>query len=332
MSIPKLALVAVSIAALCFVTPFVAKGGAQQKRATYGPVVNAYLTGLAEELNELEYQLRHREIARADYDLSKQRLTILRRFVGRLARDSREDQVPELQVLTDDELGTLGLNTRPHPDELEIGDLPDGQWRVIGIERGRSRFFVFLRLPLPEVSSSEGVNWERKSQRKIDPQEVIETIVVRDRKPPAPQPPSTNASPGATGISSQEASTVPPDPLLPVLRDKQKPQIQLPRILHVYLPQYTDKARNNGVEGELIVRALFQSDGKIKNLKVEKGLGYGLDQRAVDAVRRIGFLPAQSEGKDVDAYAQIIFNFKFGKVTFYLKTAEMGVSARGTRP
>jgi protein TonB len=328
MSMSRLAFVTISIAALCCLTPAFAKVGVQQERATYGPVVKAYLTGLAEELSELEYQLRHREINRPDYDRAKHRLTILRRFVERLAAQSVEDLVPELQILTDDELGTLGLNSLPNPNELETGNQLDGQWELIGIERVRMRFFVFKRLSATEIVAPESATLERKLGRKIDPQEVIETIVVRERPTTLPQPRTNDIADHAPRTPENKKSL----PAEPVETAEQKPQLQLPRILHVYLPQYTDKARNNGIEGELVVRALFQSDGKIKNLKVEKGLGHGLDQRAIESVRRIGFLPAQIEGQAVDTYAQIIFNFKFGKVTFYLKASEMKASLQGAKP
>src|SRR5262245_29004428 len=81
---------------------------AQGKQDSYGPVVIAYLTGLDEELNELEYQLQRDEIARPDYERAKQRLTILRQFVERCAAENREDIVPEYQALAEDELATLG--------------------------------------------------------------------------------------------------------------------------------------------------------------------------------------------------------------------------------
>jgi hypothetical protein len=154
---------------------------AQQPRTSYGPIVTAYLTGLAEELNELDFQLKHREISRSYYDRSKQRLIILRQYIERLAAQSREDQVPELQILADEELSIMGLKARRNPGELQVGDLFDSEWKILGIERGRIRFFVFQRLAQPERSSDESPVRDRRMERKIDPQEVIETIVVRER-------------------------------------------------------------------------------------------------------------------------------------------------------
>ena len=309
----RLALVTIFALSMCFATT---KGDAQQKRVVYGPVVSAYLTGLAEELNELEYQLKHREISRPDYERAKQRLTILRRFVQRLATEIREDLVPELQILADDELVNLGLNTKPNPDQLQTGDVLENQWKLLSIELGRMRFFVFEKLP------AESVDVAAKPVKKIDPNEVIETIIVPDN-PPLPLPSQSQQNP-TTGIG--------PEPQREVTRTPEPPpRLQPPRLIHLFLPQYTDKARSKGVEGELVVRALFQSDGKIKNVKVEKSLGHGLDQRAIESVKQIAFLPAQFDSKDIDANVQITFNFKLGKITFYLKTLEESAKLQGVK-
>jgi hypothetical protein len=164
------------------------KTDAQMRRDNHGPIVTAYLTGLAEELNELDFQLKHREISRLDYDRSKQRLIILRRYIERLAAQSREDRVPELQILADEELGMMGLNARRNPGELQAGDLFDSEWKVLGIERGRIRFFVFQRIAQSERAYAENPLTDRKTNRKIDPQEVIETIVIRERPAPGVKP------------------------------------------------------------------------------------------------------------------------------------------------
>jgi hypothetical protein len=177
----RLALITISAGVLYLFSFGGVKTDAQGRRASYGPIVGAYLTGLAEELNELDFQLKHREIGRSDYDRSKQRLIILRRYIELLASQSREDRVPELQILADEELGMMGLNAKLNPGELQVGDLFHSEWKILGIERGRIRFFVFQRLAQPERSSAESPVRDRRMDRKIDPQDVIETIVIRER-------------------------------------------------------------------------------------------------------------------------------------------------------
>lgn len=273
--------------------------GAQPRR--HGPVVAAYLTGLAEQLSELEYQINHREIAAADYARAKARLLLLRRFVVASAGRSRVDVVPELQVLCDDELGALGTGQELRPEALQIGAELPGRWKLLGIEprtRNRERFFIFEQMPA-------AANARRSVIASAD---VVETIIVRESPPPAPRN-------GETVVSNRAPA---PQPVVSAPVNEQ-PQLQPPRILHIYLPEYTDKARQERIEGELIVRALFQRDGKIKNIKLEKKLGQGLDERAIDAVRRIGFLPARLDGRAMDARVAVVFDFKLTKVSVFVR-------------
>ncbi|MGH9853198.1 MAG: TonB family protein [Blastocatellia bacterium] len=303
-------------------------GAAQQKRASYGPVVSAYLTGLDEELNELEYQLRRREIDRADYERAKQRLTILRRFVGRYAAENGEDIVPEYQALAEDELNTLGLSREYKTGELIAGAELDGQWKIIGVQVGEVQIGMerkpvrFLVIERPQ-RAEDGVAHESKLGKTIDPRDVIETIIVRETTSRIPAPPQPTTEAADRALTAQAKAETP--------IEAQKPSLQGPRLLHIYLPEYTGKARDKKVEGEVVVRALFQRDGKIKNAKVEKGLGFGLDERAVEAVKRMGFLPAQLDGKDVDARARIIFGFNLEKIYIYVGAAELGEMGWGEK-
>lgn len=311
---------------LAIILVLVLSVAAQQRRAPHGPVISAYLTGLDEELNELEYQLRHREIARADYERAKQRLMILRRFVERYAAESREDIVPEYQVLAEDELKTLGLSREFKTDELIAGAELEGQWRIVGVqfggERKLTRFLVVERLQ----PASDGVARESKLGKSIDPRDVIETIIVPEATPPIATRPRQLNSPEAE--SADRSLAIQPRAVTPA--EAQKPSFQGPRLLHVYLPEYTGKAREKKIEGEVAVRALFQRDGKIKGVKVENGLGFGLDERAIEAVKRIGFLPAQFDGKDVDAQVRIVFGFKLDKVSVYIGAAELSETNKQT--
>ncbi|HKQ80282.1 MAG TPA: energy transducer TonB [Blastocatellia bacterium] len=303
-------------AVLCGAATLTNAGAPQQKHASYGPAVSAYLTGLDEELNELEYQLRRDEITRADYERAKQRLTILRRSVERYASENRKDIVPEYQALAVDELKTVGLSKEYKADDLIVGAELEGQWKIVEVqprtERKPVRFLVLERLQ----RAADGVARESKAAKTIDPRDVIETIVVPEPDSPFPPPPQP---------SNSQNSKVEPPP------EAQKPGLQAPRLLSIMMPEYTGKARDKKVEGEVIVLALFQRDGKIKDAKVEKGLGFGLDDRAIEAVKRMSFLPAQLDGKEVDARARIIVGFNLEKVYVYVGVAELSDGGQGEK-
>lgn len=304
---------AVSAVIAALVLFWAAPACAQQKRVQYGPVARAFLTGLDEDLAELEFQIRQREISRKDYEKTKQRITVLRRFVGRTAALSAEDRVPELQVLAEDELGAVNPGVEVKPNDLKIGAQLGARWKLAGIERVRDRFFVLEKLPPSETAS---LIPERKLSPGTDWRDVIETIVVQMET--VEQRPQPQAAITAPVVAVEPRPVMPSEPVPPPTLSQQGN----PRLLHIYLPEYTDKARDKKIEGELVVRALLQRDGKVKNIKVEKGLGYGLDDRAVTAVKRLGFLPAEVSGREVDASAQIIFDFKLEKVTIRLGESE----------
>jgi TonB family protein len=74
-------------------------------------------------------------------------------------------------------------------------------------------------------------------------------------------------------------------------------------------PIYTDEARKLRIEGEVLLEVIFESGGKVRVVRVVRGLGHGLDEAATRAAEQIRFRPAQQEGQPVDftAVLHILF-------------------------
>jgi TonB family protein len=81
------------------------------------------------------------------------------------------------------------------------------------------------------------------------------------------------------------------------------------RVLSRPEPQYTEEAREDAVEGTIVLRAVFSEDGLVKNIRVVSGLPDGLTEKAVEAARQIKFSPALKDGRAVSQYIQIEYNF-----------------------
>lgn len=81
------------------------------------------------------------------------------------------------------------------------------------------------------------------------------------------------------------------------------------RILSRPEPEYTQAARQAGISGTVVLRAVFDADGKVKRILVIKSLGYDLTERAVQAARSIKFEPAIKDGHPVSQFIQIEYNF-----------------------
>jgi TonB family protein len=58
-------------------------------------------------------------------------------------------------------------------------------------------------------------------------------------------------------------------------------------------PAYSDEARKAKVQGLVTMRVLVGADGRVKDVQVTRGIGLGLDESAVRAVRGWQFIPAR---------------------------------------
>ena len=81
------------------------------------------------------------------------------------------------------------------------------------------------------------------------------------------------------------------------------------RIVSKPEPAYTEEARQHDEVGTVILRAVFAFDGTVRNIVVFRGLKYGLNERAVQAARKIKFIPATKDGHPVSMYMQLEYNF-----------------------
>jgi len=72
---------------------------------------------------------------------------------------------------------------------------------------------------------------------------------------------------------------------------------------------YTDRARNAGVSGVTELMVGFSADGTVKHILVVKPLGYGLDEQAVKAARKIKFQPTTKNGKPISVVRRVQYSF-----------------------
>jgi TonB family protein len=81
------------------------------------------------------------------------------------------------------------------------------------------------------------------------------------------------------------------------------------RVLAKPEPQYTEAARRNAIVGSVVLRAVFSRTGEVKNIRAIQALPFGLTERAIAAARLIRFRPATRDGRAVNVYMQLEYNF-----------------------
>jgi protein TonB len=93
--------------------------------------------------------------------------------------------------------------------------------------------------------------------------------------------------------------------------EKPAPVTTAPRIVQKTKPQYTEEARNARVQGSVMLKAELDESGRLIGISVVRGLGYGLDEKAIDCARQWQFEPATRNGVPVRTRVQLEVNFRF---------------------
>src|ERR1035437_9534324 len=75
-------------------------------------------------------------------------------------------------------------------------------------------------------------------------------------------------------------------------------------------PEYSDEARKAKLQGSVIMRVEIDARGQVQNIAVSQGLGLGLDDRAIEAVRQWKFRAGTRNGKPVPTNALIQVTFR----------------------
>ena len=86
--------------------------------------------------------------------------------------------------------------------------------------------------------------------------------------------------------------------------------IEPPSLLREVKPDYTEEARRRGIEGDVVMEIVVEANGRVGQVRVLQGLGYGLDERAAAAVRQWTFQPATRRGSPVSVMVEVAMEFK----------------------
>jgi protein TonB len=75
-------------------------------------------------------------------------------------------------------------------------------------------------------------------------------------------------------------------------------------------PEYSEEARKAKFQGAVILSIVILPDGSTTNIRVTRPLGLGLDEKAIEAVRKWKFRPSMKDGKAVAVSANVEVNFR----------------------
>ena len=84
-----------------------------------------------------------------------------------------------------------------------------------------------------------------------------------------------------------------------------------PQALSPIRPSYPEIAQEAGIEGVVVVQAFIDQKGRVKETLILKGVpNTGLDEAAMEAIRKTRFRPAKQRERAVGVWISIPVNFK----------------------
>jgi periplasmic protein TonB len=86
--------------------------------------------------------------------------------------------------------------------------------------------------------------------------------------------------------------------------------VMAPKIVYRVEPEFSDEARKNKWQGVVVLRVIIGTDGRPHEVKVQRSLGMGLDEKAIEAVRQWRFEPGTKNGQPVPVEVSMEVSFR----------------------
>jgi TonB family protein len=82
------------------------------------------------------------------------------------------------------------------------------------------------------------------------------------------------------------------------------------RLITTFEPESNEYAQAHAVAGMALYHTVIGADGKPAEIAVGRPIGFGLDENAVEAIRKATFEPAMKEGKPVPVLLDLVVQFR----------------------
>ena len=86
--------------------------------------------------------------------------------------------------------------------------------------------------------------------------------------------------------------------------------VSAPVLLKSVEPELSEQARQTKVGGNVLVSLVVDTNGIPQNVQVIRGIGSGLDEKAIEAVKQYRFKPALKDGRPVVVNLKVDVNFQ----------------------
>lgn len=95
-----------------------------------------------------------------------------------------------------------------------------------------------------------------------------------------------------------------------VLEDFSDSAVKAPAPYRRLSPNYTDQARLYGREGTVEIQIDLDADGEIKDTRILRWIGFGLEESVTEAIQKMNWRPAYRGGSPIPSRFVVRYNFK----------------------
>ncbi|HEV7668207.1 MAG TPA: TonB family protein [Thermoanaerobaculia bacterium] len=127
--------------------------------------------------------------------------------------------------------------------------------------------------------------------------------------PGVPGSPGNNDAPNSGFDGPSRGSEIPGPGVVSDQPYKLTGAIARPVLVSRVEPIYPEVARRTHQGGTVILQTVIDESGRVTNVTVVKGLGFGLQQAAIDAVSKWRFQPATMNGRAVKVFFNLTVQF-----------------------
>ena len=86
--------------------------------------------------------------------------------------------------------------------------------------------------------------------------------------------------------------------------------VNVPRLISKREPAYSEEARKAKYQGTVVLWLVVDAAGRPQQIRVQRPLGMGLDEKAIEAVKQWKFEPAKKDGQPVPVMINVEVNFR----------------------
>jgi protein TonB len=86
--------------------------------------------------------------------------------------------------------------------------------------------------------------------------------------------------------------------------------VHAPKVIYRVEPEFSEEARKNKWQGVVILKVIIGKDGKPQDISVQRSLGMGLDEKAIEAVKQWRFDPGTKDGQPVPVEVSMEVSFR----------------------